>query len=392
MAKRSRYSYSSLSSYAACPAAWKQTYVDDDPGIVPQNVRDGANAHNGIARYAEVCFKGGKRPAKYDREAGYLIADSYPEPTRSTLRGFVEAWQWEFGSMVGTDGKCPVEQEFTAKLPCGREFSGHVDLLRCLEGAASSTSFFGEDDDAALESDDLWVVTDWKNRAYASEMVQVRKDCAVPLQLLTYAWLTQSSKPEARNFDLRYYLLAGYEVPAYQVAGDLAWVGELLSERCEVMDRDVECEPCMGRACDRCFHKLTCPLHDQATWAKHVDETPESKLAQMLWHSAQADALKDDLKGLAQERGLVAVPGFVYEGRQNSSLVLREGADLSPFGYTEFDFRGGFDKNKIRSAKKKMEDEALREAFLLQWEEKPGSLRYAAYKVGNGADSGSDDQ
>ena len=380
MPKRSRYSYSSLSQYRACPAAWKQHYLDGEPGIVPQNVRDGAMTHDGIERYAKVCFNDGKRPRKYDREAGFHIADSYPEPVRSTLTRFVENWQWEWGQMVGAPGVCPVEQELTAPLPCGRTFSGHIDLLRRFEGAASSSSFFGDDDESEAGDGDLWVVTDWKNRYYAAEQVQVRPGFYVPLQPLVYAWIVQSNYSEARNFSLRYHLLTGYEVGPWDVAGDLSWVGELLSERSEVMDRDEEREPCMGIACEHCFHCLTCPLHDTATWRRHTNETPESKLQQYLWHKAQADALVPSLKEVAQASGLIAIPGYTYEGRHSTSLALREGVDLAAFGLAELDLKGDWNKQKINRAAKKIEDETLREAFLECWEERLGSLVYKAYK------------
>ncbi len=387
MSKRSRFSYSSLTSYEACPASWRQTFLNDDPGLVPQNVRDGAMTHEGIQRYAKVCWP--KR--SYDCEAGFAIADSYPEPVRGLLTKFVDEFRWEWGTVIGSGTACPVEWELTAKLPSGRTFSGHVDLLRCFEGAATERAYFGEDDTGS--SNNLWIVTDFKNRSYNAEEVKVTEENVIPLQLLVYAWLVQANHPEARHFELRYYLLAGYEVGPWEISGDLSWVAALLDERCERMDRDTEWEPHMGAACFTCFHRLTCPLHDKATWERCADNSPEGMLKQLCWYKAQADQLDDLLKRVAGENGPVRIPGWKYEGRQSGSLELREGIDLAEFGLREIDLRGGWNKAKITAAARKLgkanEDNLIDQeaAFWGCWERKPGTISYRAYK-----DNGDDEE
>ena len=124
------FSQSSIRLFADCPHAFYLYKLAGEPQIVPETWHNGTAIHDGLRRYAQVCWRNGKRPVKRDREAMEQIALSYDSlDVRDSLRWFARDVAWEWGNVEVWGGECPVEQKLSATLPCGEEFRGILDLV-----------------------------------------------------------------------------------------------------------------------------------------------------------------------------------------------------------------------------------------------------------------------
>jgi len=246
------WSYSSLSLYDQCPAAWAAHYRYGEPGRPTRAMRAGTDLHAAFELYGAHCYQ---RGLTSDLDRLRSIADGYPPESRAAILRLGENWAWEWGTVVYPDGMSPVEFALEERLPNGMTFRGRIDLLQCYEGSASP---FGEaEEDADL---DLWRITDFKlgnPKAYMSSMV--------PEQLTEYAWLVQTHWPRAQHFELRYACAApGPAVPAWFVEGDLSSIGHQIVARIERIMADQEYEPTPGN-CGWCPYEASCPIRDTDT-------------------------------------------------------------------------------------------------------------------------------
>ena len=386
---RSPRSYSAFSLVNRCPAAYRLAYLDGDPGVTPPALKNGADTHDAIARYAAHCYR---KQRTSDMEEGRTIALGYPEPVRGLVEQFVENWRWEWGSSI-VEGVLPVEQEFTAALPGGQEFSGHLDLLQMYEGASSVVEMpFGMDD---TEDGDgaLWVITDFKSGLYGD----VWDEDVAPKQLQWYAWLVQQNFPKARAFELRLYAIRTNYTLSWRMGGDLSYIGHELQAIADRIAAETEWEACPGEACVSCLHVHACPLRETETVKQIAHTEPDDMLAYLLWHTAQADALKPLLKARAELDGPIHTGGYVYEGRRSTSLVPLDRAtfrqDCETLGVEYETLTGDLQKSLLQKAAKKLE-EGKRNTFLGLLEEVPkGGPVYKAYqdKAGDPGEEGETD-
>jgi len=292
---RGKHSYSAYTTFLRCPPAYRACYIDGDPGITPPALKNGADVHDGISRYAAHCF-GKKR--KSDLEEGRKIALGYPDPVRELVETFVENWRWEFGSTI-VEGVLPVEQEFRAMLPDGKtQFSSHLDLLQKYDGAATVAEVpFGEE--GTGEGDEaLWVVTDFKSGLYG--------DCwdelTAPKQLQWYCWNGQQNYPQAQSFKACLYSIRTNYTLEWSLGGDLSYIGHELQAIADRIAAETEWEPIIG-SCMTCLHRLTCPCHETETLERVCGPGPEGHLKKLLWHKAQTAVENDILKEYVKQTG-----------------------------------------------------------------------------------------
>lgn len=305
---RSPHSYSAFSTFLKCPPAYHLCYVQGDEGTTPPALKGGSDNHEAIARYGAHCYQH-KRAS--DLEAGRKIALGYPEPSRSVIEQFIENWRWEWGATI-VEGVAPVEQEFRALLPDGRtEFSGHLDLLQCYEGAGDvEAEPFGMDDSGTGDGN-LWRITDFKTGLYG-EFTEEQP----PKQLEWYAWLVQQCKPGARSFEVNLHALRTGRSVSWRLGGDLAYIGNELQAIADRIAREEQWEACPGEHCISCLHVHACPLKGSRTIEALTQGTPAEKLQAYLWHKAQYKALDGLLKAHVKETGEFIEGGGVCYGEQ----------------------------------------------------------------------------
>ena len=374
---RSAHSFSAYSAYLRCPPTYRLCYLDGDPGITPDALKNGSLNHDAIARYAAHCF--GKQ-RKMDLEEGRRIALGYQEPVRGMVEKFVEAWRFEWGTTI-VEGIAPVEQEFTAALPGGQIFSGHIDLLQKYEGAATvEAEPFGADDQPGEGDEALWVVTDFKSGFYGD----VWDEENAPFQQRIYPWLVQQNYPQARSFESRLYSIRTNYTLSWKLGGDLSYIGHELQALADRIAAEEEWEANPGPACLTCLHIHACPLKDTETVRQITSIDPNELLRLQLWHEAQKQALASLLKAVAEHGGRPQVPGWVYEGRAATSLIPVDRAtfprDCVALGIDPEALRGNFLKSLIEKAAKTLE-EGKRDTFLGLLQEKPtGKPVYKAYQ------------
>jgi hypothetical protein len=186
---------SGMRLFADCPHAFWLHYIQDEPQIVPPTWKTGTDIHAGLARYAEICWREGKRPVKRDPEAMDIIARSYQsDAVQQSLRWFAKEVPWSWGNRTVWDA-CPVEQKLSAVLPCGETFVGTLDLVTLLEVPEAEDPF--GDTDAATKLVRRYLVADWKSRV-PDELV---KGPGAPLQLRAYSWLLAKRLAEQDGTD-----------------------------------------------------------------------------------------------------------------------------------------------------------------------------------------------
>jgi len=295
--------YSSVSAYLRCPAEFREAYVLKYAGFERDNLKHGREVHEAAAEYAKGCFP--KRKA-FDAALADSISLAYQEPVRTLFREWAEDWRWEWGSVVFGEAS-PVEQQLWGTLPGGQRFSGHVDLLQRREGAAEiSVDPFGEGtiNDLDIGGGDLWVVTDFKTRAYGDF-----DEAEAPLQQRIYPWLVQQNREEARVFHTRIVAFArgAWSPKPWVLTGDLSYIGAELQAICDRIDREEDFDATPGTACLSCLHTLSCPCHDNPTLLRITGETAEGRLKRMIWHEAQIATMKMLLKEDVKSEGEVWV-------------------------------------------------------------------------------------
>lgn len=336
--------YSSISTYIACPAAFRLGYRDGEPPLVRTNLLNGQLLHDGIAAYASHCWR---RKLASDFEAGRSIAAAYSEPTRGLLETFVENTRWEWGDVVIKD-TAPVEQHLSATLPGGMLFSGHVDLIQRYLDSASA---FGEDDSGGGDGS-LWVVTDWKSSFYGDTDTD-----EAPLQLRAYAWLVQQNWPEARELRVQLQSIRTGHTRWWALGGDLGWIGEELQAIVDRIARDEHMEPRPGPdSCPQCLYAAACPLRGTKTLEVLTEQPLETTAAAYYWHKAQADLARGLLKARAEADGGLLQLGDqgAWGWTERTSLVprdqvaLRDVCTLAGHDWTEL--LGGYDKRKVQRA------------------------------------------
>jgi hypothetical protein len=367
------YHYTRLQNYLACPAQ-EACRRAGEPSLPTDAMRRGSEVHEGAARILQACVDA-KRRHLPDR--GAAIAAGYSGDAARLITEFGKVAEAPQGAGVEVIG---VELPLTAQLPNGARFAGTCDVLY-KEQRETSNPFAADDT--------VWTVLDWKT--HVPDYVWQPEP---PDQLLWYAWLVQQCYPEAQDFRVGIAGLAVWQEwrswfwprpeTQTQLERNLGYVGERLAGIVDRMAADDRCEPHPGPACGNCCYRLACPCHDTATLQAVCGETPEGWLRKLLWHNAQADALKPLLKAHAAEHGPVHAEGKVYEGRAATSLVPRAPdlleQDLQQYGLDREALLGGWDKRKVNSAARKLE-EAQREAFLGLFEERPNNVRYGAYSA-----------
>lgn len=323
-----RWSHSRLQTYLSCPCAYKLHYLDKEPQIASDPMRDGSAFHEAIARYAEHCWRGGRKSRSTDFDEGRKIAQGYPDLEDDIVR-WVENTVWEWGAILPGDTK-PVEVMYNADLPSGDEFCGIVDLLQRYSGGVA--------DDPFAESDDLWSLTDYK-----SGWATYPEDKA-PLQLLGYAWLVQKTWPEARVFDLRIHSVrAPWSPKPWRVEGNLSWVAEKLDAIADRVRRDTEFSPSVGPACMTCNLVAACP-HAQTNTLSTLSEDPVAIGRQVALLEARVKQGKALLKAAVKGRGPIPTdePGKAWgwertestkpaSARQGCEVI--EAAGLDPWLY-----------------------------------------------------------
>ncbi|MDD3492636.1 MAG: PD-(D/E)XK nuclease family protein [Candidatus Thermoplasmatota archaeon] len=298
------WSHTRLSTYLACPCAYKLRYIAREPQVASPAMLAGQQMHEALERYALVCWRKGKRPLKTDFDAGRDIAAGYPDLQRDIER-WVENTAWEWGVILPGDTS-PVEQMYQGILPNGDLFTGRIDLLqRYGEGIA---------DDPFAESADLWVLTDWKSGwgAFSED--------GAPLQLLAYAWLVQWKWPEAREFELRIEAVrAPWSPKPWRVSGDLEWVAEQLAAMAERIKRDRDFEAHVGEACMNCTVVAACP-HVKSATMEALREDPRELARQVALLEAAVAQGKRLLKQAVKDNG----PVPVGEGREAWGWTRKE--------------------------------------------------------------------
>ena len=176
-----RFSQSNYRLFHDCSHAFYLSQVLCEPQIVPDSWREGTMRHEGLRRYAEVCFRGGKRPVKRDAEAMQEISLGYEsQGVRDSLLWFAREVAWDWGD-YSVWSECPVEQALSATLPCGETFSGKLDLVTCLRIPGAEDPFGDSDEEGVVEK---YLIVDWKSRVPD----RLLRD-GIPLQLRAYAWL-----------------------------------------------------------------------------------------------------------------------------------------------------------------------------------------------------------
>lgn len=301
-----RWSHSRLSTYLACPCAYKLRYIDKEPQIASDAMRAGSEFHEAIERYALACWRGGVKPKATDFDAGRKIAQGYPELAEDICR-WVENTVWEWGAILPGDTQ-PVEVMYNADLPSGDEFCGVIDLLQRYKGGLS--------DDPFADSDDLWSLTDYK-----TGWATYPEDKA-PLQLLGYAWLVQKTWPEALVFDLHIQSTrAPWSPKPWRVEGDLTWVADKLDAIADRVRRDEEFSPNVGPACMTCNVVAACP-HAQTETVRALQEDPLLLSRQVALLEARAQQGKALLKAAVKERGPIPTgePGKVWGWERTESV------------------------------------------------------------------------
>ncbi len=375
--------YSSLSTYKRCPAAWAIGYRDEDPGVSVEAMENGKDAHDGIRRYGEECFA---QKRTVDGEAGLRIAASYDEPTRSMLERFFADWRWDWGSTIVRD-VAPVEQHLKATLENGMVFSGHIDLLQRYEGEGSvELDPFG-DADSPEGDDSKWIVTDFKSHVYGDF-----DPVDAPWQHQLYCALAQANYPAAQVFEARIHIIDryGWTPGPWRLGGDLSYILHEVSCLCDRIAADTECEPKPGAACIGCTYAAACPCRDAGTLEEICGDTGEGRLRKMLFHKALVEVYHKLLKAEGQKNGPIRADGKKFEGRADKLLVAKSPTtleqDLHPFDLVPADLTSGITKGQIERAAKRMDD-ASRIDFLDLWDEKRGSVKWAAYNDTPGDDA-----
>lgn len=341
---RGHPSFTSLQLFDYCPAAWQACYLRGEPAIVPDNVRRGKAIHRACELYAKHCKE---RRCETDFDAGRRLAAGLDGSAADDFTRWVENWAWEWSTVKAT----PIEGQLEALLPDGvTVFSGHPDLVQQVCGSASS---FGE-------GDDLWVVTDFKSHFHGWPEDP-------PEQLMTYAWLTQRTWPDARDFSLVIVPLDGGPARQWAVGGDLSFVGERLQAKVDMIAAETEFEVHPVR-CSSCFYRASCPKRDTKT-VKFSSSDIETIACDGQWHAAQADLSRTLTKAHCQEYG--PLPGlfektsaFGYQPENVATLAT----DLAPYHIEPTALRGSWDKAKIIRAAKQIEKaNGGAEGFMALW-------------------------
>ena len=373
-------SWSSLSLYhgrlldgTGCPQAFKLGYIDNEPSIMPDAWLAGIHVHDAIARYGEHCYRA-KRKSDFDEAAN--IAAGYSQSVGKLFLEFADDWRWEWGAVISEDGT-PVERRVTGILPGGLEMSGHIDLVQRYDDSADNP--FGMEDDPDAGDGALYVITDFKSGVYGTF------SDTPPEQLQIYAWLLQQEIPQARQFELRIHALRqfGPQPGPWRIDGDLSHISDRLQGLCDTIAADERHEPVPGENCLSCCYRLACPLRDSETMKAIVDNGPDELLQHLLFHNAQGDALKPLLKAYVEEGIIPEAGGYEFTGRRSSSLQPVAQAtllqDLQRFNVSIYQVLGGPNKQGITKAAKELGD-SLGKEFLELFIERPGSLRFGAYK------------
>lgn len=350
---RGHPSYTSLTLFEQCPAAFAAAYHRGEPAVVPQNVTDGKRRHKAWEVYALHCRD---RKLTTDFDFGRRLAAGLGGSLEDEFAACVENWAWEWSTVKAA----PIEGELSALLPDGvTRFTGHPDLVQQVEGSASA---FGE-------GEDLWVVTDFKSHFHGWPEQP-------PTQLLWYAWLVQRNWPTAQDFSLVIAPLDGSPARQWTIGGSqVAAVGETLQGKVDLITAEDEFAPNVGN-CAGCFYALACPHKATETMAQVRDI--QRLAADGLWHNEQAKVRRNLVKAYCVENG--PLPGR-FEATTSTGLVPVNSAtietELQRFNVSANSLRGGFDKAKVLRAAKQIEKAGGgAEAFRALWQEKSAGTRW----------------
>lgn len=294
------WSYSRLSLYERCPCAFDLAYNKGEPSVATEAMQRGKLVHQAVQRYAEACWRKGRKPVKRDFDIGRAIADGYPAQA-DAIRQFVENTGWEWGTMYGgEEGTCPVETMYCAPLPCGDLFRGRIDLLQKQSGIETRNFDPMADNASATGYADEWWLTDYKTgfATYGEE--------AIPDQLLYYAWLVQQTYPDAVNFSLCIDCVGvPWSPKPWTLRGDLAWIGDRIQARADRIVADSTYEPNVGLACKTCSYVMACTYAKSATVTELRRPAGEVGREAVL-AEAGLSAAKKMLKAAAEAEGPIA--------------------------------------------------------------------------------------